>query len=333
MTPVSPVPPISLEPQERARDPRAALLRLESAVTRVIHGKPTVVRLAVAALAARGHILIEDVPGVGKTTLARALARSLGGTFRRIQFTSDLLPSDILGVSVFNQETGRFEFRRGPIFANVVLADEINRTTPRTQSSLLEAMSEGRVSIDTHTYELDQPFIVIATQNPLEHFGTYPLPESQMDRFLLRLRMGYPSAADERRVVTAAQLDDPVESLSPVVDAADVAAIQAACARVRVEDALVDYAQRVVAATRESPFLALGISPRGFQGWYRVAKARALVGNRDFVVPDDFKETALPTLAHRLVIAGGSAGEPLGRAREEAERVMNELLERIPVPS
>ena len=327
--------PVSLEAQkkERPRDARAAFARLESTVAGVIHGKPVAVRLALVALAARGHVLIEDVPGVGKTTLARALARAVGGTFRRIQFTSDLLPSDILGVSIFNQETGRFEFRKGPIFANVVLADEINRTTPRTQSSLLEAMSEGRVSIDTHTYELEQPFIVIATQNPLEHFGTYPLPESQMDRFLLRLRMGYPAASDERRVVTAAQLEDPVEQIQPVVVHADVASIQAACARVRVEDALLDYAQRVVAATRESPFLALGVSPRGFQGWYRAAKARALVAGREYAVPDDFKETAIPALAHRLVLAGGSAGEPLGRAREEAERVMNELLERIAVPS
>jgi MoxR-like ATPase len=328
MTPVSPVPTIN-----PPIDARAALARLETAVTRVVHGKAGVVRLAVAALAARGHILIEDVPGVGKTTLARALARALGGTFRRIQFTSDLLPSDIVGVSIFNQETGRFEFRKGPIFANVVLADEINRTTPRTQSSLLEAMSEARVSVDTHTYELEQPFIVIATQNPLEHFGTYPLPESQMDRFLLRLRMGYPSAADEKRVVTAAQLEDPVEQIGPVVDHAEVAAIQAACARVRVEEALIDYAQRLVTATRESPFLALGVSPRGFQGWYRAAKARALVAGRDYAVPDDFKETAVPALAHRLVLAGGAAGEPLGRAREEAERIMNDLLERIPVPA
>src|SRR3954462_10695691 len=194
--------PVSLEAKERPRDARAAIARLEAAVSSVIHGKPEAVRLALSALVARGHLLIEDVPGVGKTTLARAIARSLGGTFRRIQFTSDLLPSDILGVNVFNQESGRFEFRKGPIFANVVLADEINRTTPRTQSSLLEAMSEGSVSIDTHTHELEQPFMVIATQNPLEHFGTYPLPESQMDRFLLRIRMGYPSPDDERREAT-----------------------------------------------------------------------------------------------------------------------------------
>jgi MoxR-like ATPase len=330
MSPVSPVP---IEAESRPRDPRAAFARLESAVTRVVHGKPAVARLAACALAARGHILIEDVPGVGKTTLARALARAIGGTFRRIQFTSDLLPSDILGVSVFMQETGRFEFRRGPIFANVVLADEINRTTPRTQSSLLEAMSEGRVSLDNHTYELEQPFMVIATQNPLEHFGTYPLPESQMDRFLLRLRMGYPSPADERRVVTAAHLDDPVNELEPVVDAADIESMQAAVSRVKVDESLLEYAQSVVTATRESPFLSLGVSPRGFQSWYRAAKARALAGGREFAVPDDFKETALPALAHRLVLSSSGTGDPLGRAREEAERVLNDLLERIPVPA
>jgi MoxR-like ATPase len=329
--------PVSVEMKERPRDARAAIARLEAAVTSVIHGKPEAVRLALSALVARGHLLIEDVPGVGKTTLARAIARSLGGTFRRIQFTSDLLPSDILGVNVFNQETSRFEFRRGPIFANVVLADEINRTTPRTQSSLLEAMSEGRVSIDNHTYDLEQPFIVMATQNPLEHFGTYPLPESQMDRFLLRIRMGYPSPEDERRVVTEANRpgDDPTEDLEPVVESADVLGMQAAAARVRVDDSLLDYAQRVVAETRRSPFLQLGVSPRGFQAWYRAAKARALLGGRDFAVPDDFKEVALAALAHRVVTSsgGGGLGEPLGRAREEAERVLADLLERVPVPA
>jgi MoxR-like ATPase len=325
--------PVPLEAKERPRDARAAFARIEAAVSSVIHGKPEAVRLALSALAARGHLLIEDVPGVGKTTLARALARSLGGTFRRIQFTSDLLPSDILGVNVFNQETDRFDFRRGPIFANVVLADEINRTSPRTQSSLLEAMSEGRVSVDNHTYELEQPFIVIATQNPLEHFGTYPLPESQMDRFLLRIRMGYPSAADERRVVLAASDEDPTEELEPVVDAGDVVAIQAAAGRVKVDEALLEYAQRVVAETRRSSFLQLGVSPRGFQAWFRAAKARALGGGRDFAVPDDFKEMALPALAHRVVTIGGGPGEPLGRAREEAERVLNDLIERVPVPA
>jgi MoxR-like ATPase len=327
--------PVSLEAKERPRDARAAIGRLEAAVSSVIHGKPEAVRLALSALVARGHLLIEDVPGVGKTTLARAIARSLGGTFRRIQFTSDLLPSDILGVNVFNQETGRFEFRRGPIFANVILADEINRTTPRTQSSLLEAMSEGRVSLDNHTYDLDQPFIVMATQNPLEHFGTYPLPESQMDRFLLRIRMGYPAPEDERRVVTDSNHEDPTEELEPVIDGGDVLNMQAAAARVRVDDTLLDYAQRVVAETRRSPVLQLGVSPRGFQAWYRAAKARALLGGRDFAVPDDFKEVALAALAHRVVTSsgGGGLGEPLGRAREEAERVLADLLERVPVPA
>jgi MoxR-like ATPase len=324
--------PVSLE-KERPRDARAAFNRLEEAVAGVIHGKREAVRLAVCALAARGHLLIEDVPGVGKTTLARALARSIGGTFRRIQFTSDLLPSDILGVSVFVAETGGFEFRPGPIFANVVLADEINRTTPRTQSSLLEAMSEARVSLDNHTYEIEPPFLVVATQNPLEHFGTYPLPESQMDRFLLRIRMGYPSPEDERRVVTAAADDDPVEDLKPSVDAGDVAAMQAQAARVKVDASLLEYSQRIVNETRRSPFLQLGISPRGFQGWFRAAQARALAAGRDFAVPDDFKEMALPALAHRVVTSGGQAGEPLGRAREEAERVLNDLLERVPVPA
>jgi MoxR-like ATPase len=327
--------PVSLEAKERPRDARAAIARLEKAVSSVIHGKPEAVRSALVALIARGHLLIEDVPGVGKTTLARAVARSLGGTFRRIQFTSDLLPSDILGVNVFTQEKGGFDFRRGPIFANVVLADEINRTTPRTQSSLLEAMSEGRVSIDNQTFELEQPFIVMATQNPLEHFGTYPLPESQMDRFLLRIRMGYPSPEDERRVVTESNHDDPTEDLEPVVDRADILAMQEAARRVVVKDELVDYAQRVVDQTRSSPFLQMGVSPRGFQGWYRAAQARALIGGKSFAVSDDFKEVALAALAHRVVTSsgGGGIGEPLGRAREEAERVLSDLLERVPVPA
>ncbi|MSP59555.1 MAG: MoxR family ATPase [Myxococcales bacterium] len=324
-------PPVPLEVGRR--DPRAALKRLEASVARVIHGKPEVVRLALCALAARGHLLIEDVPGVGKTTLARALARSIGGTFRRIQFTSDLLPSDILGVSVWQPDGGRFEFKPGPIFANVVLADEINRTTPRTQSSLLEAMSEGRVSLDNKTYDLAPPFLVIATQNPLEHFGTYPLPESQMDRFLLRIRMGYPDSASERRVVMASGGDDPVAELEPAVSAADVHDLQVAAGAVRVDVSLVEYAEKLVGETRRSPFLTLGVSTRGFQAWYRASQARALSFSRDYCVPDDFKEMALPALAHRVVCGSSGGGEPLGRTREEAERVIGDLLERVPVPT
>jgi MoxR-like ATPase len=324
--------PVPLEAKERPRDARAALARLEAAIASVIHGKREVVRLALSALSAGGHLLIEDVPGVGKTTLARSLARALGGTFRRIQFTSDLLPSDILGVNVFHQEAGRFEFLKGPIFANVVLADEINRTTPRTQSALLEAMSEGRVSVDNQTYEIDAPFLVVATQNPVEHFGTYPLPESQMDRFLLRIRMGYPSPEDERRVVTANAFVDPVDAIEAVVDPADVAAIQGAASRVRVDDSLLDYAQRVVEESRKTPMLALGVSTRGFQAWFRAAKAYALTAGRDFAVPDDFKDVALPALAHRVVTGQGAGGDTIGRAREEAERVLGDLLERVPVP-
>jgi MoxR-like ATPase len=316
----------------RRVDVYAALRRLAAGIGRAVLGKEEVVRLALTALAARGHILIEDVPGVGKTTLARALARAVGGVFRRIQFTSDLLPADIVGVSVWQATEGRFEFRSGPIFSNVVLADEINRTTPRTQSSLLEVMSDGHVSVDGVTYRVPTPFLVIATQNPLEHFGTYPLPESQMDRFLMRLRMGYPDPAAERRVVTAPG-EDLVAELEPVVELGDVLAIQAAASRVRVDEVLIDYAERVVRETRQSPFLALGVSPRGFQGWYRVAQAYALLGGRDYAVPDDFKRLAVPTLAHRVLLAMPGGGDPASRGREEAERVLLDLLEGIPVPT
>jgi len=318
--------------REAAPGAAAALRRLTDAIGRAILGKPDVIRLAVSALAARGHLLVEDVPGVGKTTLARALARSIGGTFRRIQFTSDLLPSDILGVSVFVPESGSFEFRPGPIFANVVLADEINRTTPRTQSSLLEAMSEGQVSLDNRTHALDRPFMVIATQNPLEHFGTYPLPESQMDRFLLRIRLGYPDPVSERRVVLEGGAEDLLDGMRPAIDLADVHGIQQAAARVQVDESLLDYCERVVAETRRSPFLVLPVSTRGFQAWFRAAQAWALTDGRDYCVPDDFKDLALAALAHRVVVSGTPGGEPL-RVREEAERVLADLLERVPVPA
>src|SRR5687767_219045 len=252
-----------------------AVRRLEDTIGTVIRGKPEAIRAAVVTLLSRGHLLIEDIPGVGKTSLARALAASLGGTFRRIQFTSDLLPSDIVGVSVFEPERRQFELRRGPLFANVVLADEINRTTPRTQSALLEAMSEGQVSIDDHTYKLDQPFLVLATQNPAEHFGTYPLPESQMDRFLLRIQLGYPGRQVEKDILRERAGGDPVAALTPAIDAATVRTLQDAVERVRVDDALLDYAMAVVEETRRSPLISVGVSTRGALAWYRGAQSSA----------------------------------------------------------
>jgi MoxR-like ATPase len=310
--------------------PAEVVSRTEQVVGRVIRGKSEVVRLMLTALFARGHVLLEDVPGVGKTTLARAVAACVGGTFRRIQFTSDLLPSDILGVSVFNQESRAFEFKPGPVFANIVLADEINRTTPRTQSSLLEAMNEGQISVDTKTYTLEDPFMVVATQNPVEHFGTYPLPESQMDRFLLRLSMGYPAAPDERRVVAERGGYDPVDGLQPVADAEQIVAIQKLVDKVRVDPALLDYVMAVVGETRRSPFLVLGVSTRGAISWYRAAQAQALVCGRDYCVPDDFKRLALPALAHRVVMSAPQ--ESISRMREEAEQVISEVLERVAIP-
>jgi MoxR-like ATPase len=313
------------------RDLIAAIRSLESNVAEVIRGKPDAIRLAVTTLLARGHLLIEDIPGVGKTTLARALAASLGGTFRRIQFTSDLLPSDILGVTVWDQGKGTFELKRGPIFANVVLADEINRTTPRTQSALLEAMSEGQVSIDDATHPLDQPFMVMATQNPAEHYGTYPLPESQMDRFLLRIQIGYPERGVEREILRERAGADPITTLEPVIAPATVRTLQDAVEHVKVEDGLLDYAMGVVAETRKSPLVAVGVSTRGALAWYRAAQAHALVEGREFCVPDDLKRLAIPALAHRVMLA--QAHESLGRARAEAERAIAEVVARVPVPT
>ena len=314
-----------------ARETTATVRAIEANVATVIRDKTEPIRYALTALLARGHLLIEDIPGVGKTTLARALAISLGGSFRRIQFTSDLLPSDIIGVSVYKADDQEFQFRRGPIFANVILADEINRTTPRTQSALLEAMSEGQVSIDNTTYRLDQPFLVMATQNPVEHFGTYPLPESQMDRFMLRIQLGYPGRDVERQLLRDRGGKDPVDAIGPVVDPAEIGALQDAVEKVRVSDALIDYAMNIVAASRTTPTLAVGVSTRGALAWYRAAQAHALVEGRDYCIPDDFKRLALPALAHRVMLT--SVQESLGRAREEAERAIGDILHRVPVPT
>lgn len=297
-------------------------------VGRVLEGKEREVELAVVALIAGGHVLLEDVPGVGKTTLARALARSVGLEFRRVQFTSDLMPADVLGGAVYDQSRAEFDFRPGPIFTNVLLADEINRTTPKTQSALLEAMGERRVSIDGQTHVLDDPFFVVATQNPEEFYGTYPLPESQLDRFLLRLRLGYPSKDVERRVLLGRRGSDPLDALESVADAAQIRAARAAVDDVRAEASLVDYVHEIVLATRASPLLELGASTRAALAFERASRAHALVAGRSYATPDDVKAVAVATLAHRVRVAGAhAAGE-----REDAERVIRDLLNAIPVP-
>lgn len=305
--------------------------RLVEAVETVFRGKREIVRLAVAALLARGHVLFEDVPGVGKTTLARALAAALGLDFRRIQFTSDLLPSDVLGVSVYDPRTHEFDTRPGPIFANVVLADEINRAPPRTQSGLLEAMQEGRVTINEHTFALPRPFLVLATQNPQEQHGTYPLPESQLDRFLLRLSIGYPAAVEERGILLGtAGGHDRVEDIAPTLDAAQVLALQDRVDGVHADASLVDYVMAIVAATRTNPRLRVGASTRAAIALFRVARAYALVDGRGYLTPDDVQRLVVPCLAHRLLPAGASAATVW--AHEEAAAVLDAILTVIPVP-
>jgi MoxR-like ATPase len=307
--------------------------RLEGAVARVIRGKPQAIHNCVLALLARGHLLVEDVPGVGKTTLARSLAAAVGGTFHRIQFTSDLLPSDIIGVSVLATSTGKFEFKPGPLFANVILADEINRTTPRTQSALLEAMNDNQVTVDGITHRLEQPFLVVATQNPEEHYGTYPLPESQMDRFCLRIRLEYPSADVEQALLleAPASAEEALAKVQPVLSLGDLVALQEAAARVHFSPELAAYIVEVAHETRRSPFLSLGISPRGELSWRNLARASALAAGRSYVLPDDLKALALPALAHRLVLANQL--DSTGRVREEAERVISDVLGRVPIPA
>lgn len=307
-----------------------ALLRLRQALNDVVRGKPEVVDLALVAALARGHILLEDVPGVGKTTLAQALARGLGCTFKRVQFTSDLLPGDILGVNIFVQQRGVFEFKPGPIFANVVLADEINRTTPKTQSSLLEAMNEGQVSLDNETRALPTPFIVVATQNPQEYHGTYPLPESQMDRFMVRLRMGYPSPSVEKQILQGRGGSLPVNEMEPILDPVQLLRLQKQVDAVRVDELVLDYLLQVVHETRRSPAVMLGASTRGALALQQACRARAFLEGRRFVLPDDVKALARAVLAHRLVMAGEL--DPMLRGRDEAERTIAEILEQLPVP-
>jgi MoxR-like ATPase len=303
---------------------------LQTNIERVIKGKSQAIELSIVCLLARGHLLIEDVPGVGKTTLAHCLARSLDCSFRRIQFTSDLLPSDILGVSVFHLQKQVFEFNPGPIFAHFVLADEINRTTPKTQSSLLEAMNDAQVSVDSHTYRLPQPFMVIATQNPVEYHGTFPLPESQLDRFMMRLRIGYPDPAEEKKILERQQCFHPAEELQPVLSAQDILDLQDAVEKVRMDDSLTSYLLEMVAATRASELLTLGVSTRGAMALHKAAKALAVVRGRNYCLPDEIKDLAPIVLSHRVMLNGNSISP--GRRFEEAEQVVRDIVESVPVP-
>ena len=307
-----------------------SIRELEKNIATAVFGKQEVVRLALAGLLARGHLLIEDVPGVGKTTLARAIANSIDCAFQRIQFTNDLLPSDIIGVTIYNQHTHEFEFKAGPVFASVLLADEINRTTPKTQSCLLEAMNDLQVSVDGVTYRLPEPFLVLATQNPVEFHGTYPLPESQLDRFMLKIRMGYPPPEDEKSMISGQQATARVSELAPVIDAKDVCAIQNITLEVKVEPALVDYIMAIVETTRDSESIELGVSPRGAMGFYRAVQANALVMGRDYCIPDDIKELAIPCLSHRIIPAATLDVE--STRTETGERAITQILESIPVP-
>jgi len=304
--------------------------QLQGAIRRVIRGKDEAIELALISLLARGHLLIEDVPGVGKTTLAQALAHSFQCSFQRIQFTSDMLPSDVVGISVFNQIEQQFEFKPGPIFANIVLADEINRTTPKTQSALLEAMNEAQVTVDAHTHALPQPFMVLATQNPIEHHGTYPLPESQMDRFLIRIRMGYPGRESEKEILRSQANAHSGSNVQPVMEATDVLAMQRTVGAVRVDDSLLDYSLEIVEKTRQNERLVLGVSPRGSLMLQRAAQARAFVEGRDFCLPDDFKQMVLPVFAHRVVVNARYATTQKKVA--QAEAILSEILDSTPVP-
>lgn len=306
---------------------RALAERIAANVEQVIVGKGREVRLVLVALLCRGHVLIEDVPGVGKTVLAKAIARSIGSTFKRIQFTPDLLPSDITGVSVFNQQTSRFEFRPGPVVANIVLADEINRATPKTQSALLEAMEEGQVTVDGVTYPLPEPFVVLATENPIEYEGTFPLPEAQLDRFLIRISLGYPSRRGEIEMLSRQHFEHPLDRIGQVATLDELRTAQAAVRQVYVDDLLKEYVVALVEATRRHDDVYLGAGPRGSLALYNAARAWAAMQGRDYVIPDDIKKLAEATLAHRIIVS------PAARMRNvDARAIVREIVQTVPVP-
>jgi MoxR-like ATPase len=309
--------------------PSTALTALENTLDQVLRGKPEAVRLSLVCLLARGHLLIEDVPGVGKTTLAHALARAIDCNFHRVQFTSDMLPSDVIGVTIYNAHSEEFEFKPGPIFTNFLLADEINRTTPKTQSALLEAMNERQVTIDGHTKPLEEPFMVIATQNPTEHHGAYPLPESQLDRFLMRVRIGYPDVASERQILRNSDDLQPAVP-RPVLSRGDLLELQDRARAVTMDDALINYILAIVEKTRTHEALALGVSPRGSQALYRAAQAKALLEGRGYVIPDDIKQLAIPVFGHRVAL---SARTTLSARRSHSgDRVLEQILSQVDVP-
>ena len=319
------------EPPTLDFNPIEKINLLQTEIERVIKGKSETVKLALVALLAKGHLLIEDVPGIGKTTLANALARALDLSFQRIQFTSDLLPSDVIGLSIFNQQTAHFEWNAGPIFSNIVLADEINRATPKTQSALLEAMSEEQVTIEGISRPLPLPFMVVATQNPAEHHGTYPLPESQLDRFMLRLHVGYPSIDDERKILRDRENQNPLDFIRPVMNESDILELQRLAGEVRVDEVLVDYLLQIVDATRKNEALELGISPRGTLALFRSAQAFALIEGRDFCIADDIKRLILPCFTHRIIINARQTGS--GKRRNfEAEQILKDILLKTKVP-
>jgi MoxR-like ATPase len=297
--------------------------KLVQNIETAVNGKPDVVRLALIALLGEGHLLIEDVPGVGKTSLAKAIAKSLNCDFTRLQFTPDMLPSDILGSSVYLPNRGEFEFRKGPLFTSVLLADEINRTTPRTQSALLEAMNEGQISIDGQTYHLPPPFFVLATQNPFESEGTFPLPENQLDRFMLCISIGYPAISVEKEILKNHRGGQPVDQLTPVLERDQLLDLQRLVREVTFEDSVAEYLLKIVTATRQHPELTLGVSTRGALTLYRAAQARALIENRDFVIPDDVKQLAVPVLAHRVVCTGLVREGQRERARQAIRQILD----------
>ena len=322
--------PISLPSPPSVDREALALRQVEAEIRKVLVGQDALMERLLVGLLARGHLLLEGVPGLAKTLAVKTLARTLALDFKRVQFTPDLLPADLVGTLVYDPRNGEFSPKKGPVFTNVLLADEINRTTPKTQSALLEAMNEYQVTVDSHSHPLPQPFLVIATQNPVEHHGTYPLPESQLDRFLMRVHMGYPETGSEREIVRGEAGAAQLEGVQPVLGSAEVLAVQEEVTRVRVDDSLVEYTLAIVGRTRESSYLSLGVSPRGSMMLYRAAQAMAFLDGRTFATPEDFKSLAVPVFAHRVVVNGRYSSTL--KKIEQAEQILREIVESVDVP-